>query len=115
MRLAKFLLAAERAYWRNQLDSGQTMREIAKASGLGYRQMYYRMRKVGVSAERKGKERGIRGRFLSPEDSRNLSLLSQSERAAVIRMIVNDLRAKHSKEISRMRSARRLQQVTATA
>jgi len=88
------------------------MREIARDSGLGYRQMYYRMRKVGVSAERKvtAKVRAMRGRLLSPEDSMSFSLLSPQERAVAIAMIVNDLRAKRSKEISRMRGVRRHQQ-----
>lgn len=106
MRLAEYLIAAERAYWLEQLDSGLPMREISKASGLSYRQMYYHMGKVGVKADRKRTStvRAMRGRLLSPEDSVRLSLLTNDERAAVIGMVVNDLRARQSQAISRMRN-----------
>lgn len=105
MKLADYLLAAERDYWLQHLDSRQPMREIAKASGLSYRQMYYHMGKVGVNAKRKrtSKLRTLRGRLLSSEDSARLSLLSSEERAAAIGMVVNTLRAGQSRAISRMR------------
>lgn len=71
------------------------MRDIAKASGLGYRQMYYHLAKVGLRAGRKGtaKVRAMRGRLLSPEDSIVLASLSPKAREAAIGMIVNELRA----------------------
>lgn len=106
MKLSDHLLVAERAYWLEQLGSGQSMREIAKASGLSYRQMYYHLGKVGVAAGRKRSPQllAMRGKLLSPEDSARLSLLSSDERAAVIGMVVNDLRAERLSTISRMRS-----------
>lgn len=105
MKLADHLLAAERAYWLDQVESGRPMHEIATTSGLSYRQMYYHMGKVGVRPERRRTARvlSMRGRLLSPEDTVRLSLLSNEERAAVIGMVVNDLRAGQSQAISRMR------------
>jgi hypothetical protein len=105
MTLANHLLAAERAYWLDRVRSGRPMREIAEDAGLSYRQMYYHMRKVGVRADRKriSSLPTMRGRLLSHEDSARLSLLSSKEKAAVIGMVVNDLRAEQSRAISRMR------------
>jgi hypothetical protein len=107
MTLKDHLRSAERMYWRTQLDSGQSMREIARASGLSYRQIYCRMRKVGVRTERKGNNVKPRGRLLSAEDSASFLLLSPNERATVIGVIVDELRAKESKAIGRMRGLHR--------
>jgi hypothetical protein len=95
MNLATHLLNAERAYWQSLLSSGLSMQQIAKTSGLSYRQMYYHLGKVGVRAGRRdtAKVRAMRGRLLSPEDSIVLASLSPKAREAAIGMIVNDLRA----------------------
>lgn len=105
MKLADYLIAAEREYWLKQLESGRPMRDIAEASGLSDRQMYYHLEKVGLRAERQRtyKVRAMRGKLLSREDSVRLGLLPRDERTAVIGMIVNNLRASQSRAISRMR------------
>ena len=103
--LNEHMLEAERDYWRAQLATDQPMREIAKTAGLSYRQMYYHMGKVGVRAARKARNRlsSLRGRLLSSDQSTSFSMLSERDRAAAIEMVVNDMRAKQSRQIARMR------------